>query len=56
MDKSAKKSAKDKKLKSALRDNLKKRKQFSRKFAGGENSEEVSVKLRTREIAAKDAE
>lgn len=53
MDKSAKKSAKEKKLKSALRDNLKKRKQFSRKLESSEKDDEASVKLRAREISAK---
>jgi len=42
---------KDQKLKSALRDNLKKRKRQARKLDG--DGEGVSVKLRSREITKK---
>ena len=41
------------KLKSALRDNLKKRKDQARKFKSDEEGDGFSMKLRSREIAKK---
>jgi len=40
------------KLKSALRDNLKKRKQQSRRFKQGEGEKEHSVQLRHKDLSA----
>lgn len=40
------------KLKSALRDNLKKRKQLSRRFKKGDGDQEHSMKLRKRDFSA----
>ena len=49
--------SKGEKLKSALRDNLRKRKQFSRKLVNSGSDENTSaVKLRTREIATEKSE
>ncbi|MEM7215033.1 MAG: hypothetical protein AAF423_05770 [Pseudomonadota bacterium] len=48
---------KDQKLKSALRENLKKRKQLTRKLIGEEpENKSDSVKLRSREISATEIE
>jgi len=47
--------SKEQKLKSALRDNLKKRKQFARSLGEpGEQTDGPQVKLRIREISAKE--
>ncbi|MDJ0614476.1 MAG: hypothetical protein QNJ29_12465 [Rhizobiaceae bacterium] len=46
-----KEEKKSEKLKSALRDNLKKRKQQSRRFKKGDGDSEVSMKLRTRDFS-----
>ena len=55
MNKPSGKLSKEQKLKSALRDNLKKRKQFARSLSQPEEKAEASsVTLRAREISARE--
>ncbi|MEM7068668.1 MAG: hypothetical protein AAF478_07265 [Pseudomonadota bacterium] len=54
MAKNSSKLSKEQKLKAALRDNLKKRKQFVRTLDPAKaNDEETGIKLRHRELTAK---